>query len=614
MNEISCKVISTFLHYVKDTKPEFMQSLLEGLSYDENYLLNTDNWIPWEVERILEDRLVRLFDDEKIMFKIGRSILKLKPLGTVNIALNLFMTPERLIRYTPKFARYFTKDIVNINVMETTKENAVVELKIKGRQTRGACLFNQGMFSIVTELFGLDAAEVTEEQCVVPINELGRINGKSYFIDEKGSVFESGIRDIDYKIIGHISDKGTFRLDGTLFGAESCIYRVKWRRKRSRFISNSVKKRQALEDALRHLEENHSKLEEAYERLWESEEKYRDLMENASDIICFLDADGIITSLNKKGLEILGCTPQEIIGQDFSSFVNDAYREEFLFKFGESMKGITAVFETVIKTENGRHAVLSINSTPVRDASNIAGIMLIARDITLEREMASRLLEAERFAAKGIVAAEIAHEINNSLANIETALFIINNIRIDHQYREDVLKDVYEEIERMSGIVKSILEVYRSDDSIVQSVDINTEITKVINMAQRRLKGKGISIISRLLPNLHSIPCYPGHIKQILLNLIKNSEEAMDSNRTNLIEISTWEEGDFVKINVTDTGYGISEEKMKKIFSPLVTSKAEGTGLGLSICQEIAKKYGGDIKLSSEKGRGTTVVVSLKKK
>ena len=87
----------------------------------------------------------------------------------------------------------------------------------------------------------------------------------------------------------------------------------------------------------------------------------------------------------------------------------------------------------------------------------------------------------------------------------------------------------------------------------------------------------------------------------------------MDSNRTNLIEISTVEDGNFVKINVTDTGCGIPEEKIKEIFSPLVTSKAEGTGLGLSICQEIAEKYGGDIKLFSQQGKGTTVVVSLKK-
>jgi len=209
-----------------------------------------------------------------------------------------------------------------------------------------------------------------------------------------------------------------------------------------------------------------------------------------------------------------------------------------------------------------------------------------------------------------MVAAEIAHEINNSLANIETGLFIINNIRVDRQYRQDILKDVYEEIERMSGIVKGILEVYRSDDTVIQSVDVNSEILKVINITQRRLKGKDISIVSKLAPDLPSIPCYPGHIKQILLNLIKNAEEAMHSENKRLIIISTEEDSGFVKLGVSDTGCGIPEEMIKKVFSPLVTSKADGAGLGLSICREIAQKYGGDIKIES-KETGTSATVSL---
>lgn len=580
MDEISCRITSAIINYVKNTKPEFLKPLLDGLPYSKDYLLDLDNWIPWDIERILEERLVRLFDDEAIMFKIGRSVVTLKSLGVVNIVFNLFMTPERLVRYTPKIARYFTKDVVHINVIETTKESATVELNIKGKQTRGACLFNQGMFSLTSELFGLGATSVSEVQCVVPLNELGSLNNK---------------------------------LNGTIFGAESCIYQLKWKSKIGRFISRVAGRKQALQNALQHLEENHAKLQKAYEYIRKSEEKYRDLMENASDIICFLDSDGAITSLNKKGLELSGYTSEEVIGQNFISLIEDIWQEEFLSRLKESLNGTTAVFELVAKKKDGGHLVLSINSNPIREEGNIIGIMLIARDITQEREMARRLLEAERFAAKGMIAAEIAHEINNSLTIIETALFIMNNIRIDRQYRQDVVKDVYEEIERMSGIVKGILEVYRSEDPVIQNVDINNEVLKVINITQRRLKGKGISIITRLSPNLPSIPCYPGHIKQILLNLIKNAEESLHSSNKRLIIIGTTEEGDFIKLNVGDTGCGIPEERMKMLFSPFVTSKPEGVGLGLSICQEIAKRYGGDIKIESEEGKGTAVIVSFRK-
>jgi PAS domain S-box-containing protein len=577
MNEISCSITSTIINYVKNTKPEFVKPLLDGLPYNEVYLLDTDKWISWDIERILEDRLVALFEDESIMFKIGRSVVALKSLGIVNILFNLFMTPERLIRYTPKIARYFTKDIVHINVLETTKESATVELKIKGKQTRGACLFNQGMFSLASELFALGATSVLETQCIVSPHELGKLSDKT---------------------------------DGVLFGAESCIYQLRWKNKIGGFVSRFVRRRRTMRDALQHLEESHRKLQKAYDCIQKSEERYRELLENASDIICFLDLDGIITFLNKKGLELSGYTLGEVIGQNFIVFIDKQFKEEFLLKLRENLKSATAVFELGVNRKNGEHLILSINSSPIKEEDNIIGIMLIARDITQEREMTGRLLEAERFAAKGMVAAEIAHEINNSLANIETALFIIKNIRIDSEYRKDVLKDVHEEIERMSGIVRGILEVYRSDDTVIQSVDVNSEILKVINITKRRLKGKGISIVSKLAPDLPSIPCCPGHIKQILLNLIKNAEEAMHPNNKRLIIISTEEDGGFVKLGVSDTGFGIPEEMIKKVFSPLFTSKADGTGLGLSICREIAQKYGGDIKIES-KETGTSATVSL---
>jgi signal transduction histidine kinase len=237
--------------------------------------------------------------------------------------------------------------------------------------------------------------------------------------------------------------------------------------------------------------------------------------------------------------------------------------------------------------------------------------MIIARDITHDREIAARLLSAERFAAKGMVAAEITHEINNSLANIETALFIVNNIRTESQYKQEIFKDVHDEIDRMSGIVKGILEVYRSDDAAIESVNLNTEIPKVINMTKRRLSGKVITIISKLTPELPSVPCYPGHIKQILLNLIKNAEESMDVSPQKIITISTSGDNGSVNMHISDTGSGIPPDIRDKVFSHLFTSKPEGYGFGLSICKQIAKKYRGDINLESEEGKGTTVTVSF---
>lgn len=612
MHDVSCRITAAFLTYIKNTRLELLGPLLKGLPYDESYLANPDNWVPWDIERILEDRLVELFDDERVLFHIGRSVVSLKSLGIVNILFNLFVTPERLLRYAPRIARYFTKDIVQITVRETTKNSALVELRVKGRQTRGACLFNQGMFSLASELFGHGETMVAELQCVVPVQELGRYRNRVYRLDDQGNVIESGC-DCGQRVIGAVSDTGTFSLNNTEYGAGSCLYRLTWDTRPFRIRRGTAGRKEALEDALVHLEENHAKLQNAYEDLRKSGEKYRDLMENASDIICFVDAAGRITGMNKKGIELTGYGHDEVLGQDIISLVDEAGREAAADGLRKSLVGDPAVVEILLKKRNGERLILSVNSTPVKEHACVSGLMLIARDITLEREMAGRLIEAERFAAKGMVAAEIAHEINNSLANMETALFILNNIRVERGYRQDLLMDVHEEIERMSGIVKGILEVYRADDSVIQSVDMNAEITKVIHMTQRRLKGSGIAIIPELYPNLSPIACYPGHIKQILLNLIKNAEEAMLSSDKKQVVISTGERDDVVSLKVSDTGCGIPETSRNRVFAPFHSSKKEGAGLGLTICQEIVKKYGGDIQLLSETGKGTSVMVSFPK-
>lgn len=400
MSEISCRISNTFISYVKNTRPEFLQPLLDGLGYDEKYLSDPDNWIPWETEQLLEERLTHLFDDERIMFKIGRSILKFKSLGIVNMLLRLFMTPELLILYTPKIARYFTKDIVNIDVINTTRESAIVELKIKGRQTRGACLYNQGMFSIITELFGLEAASVSELQCVVPLHEAGKINGHFYMVNEKGEVKElkeqgdaaGATRRVAPAAIGRVSENGTFKLGDTLFGAESCIYQINWKNKwRSSLHNRIFEKRRVLTDAIRHLEESHAKIQEAYERVRKSEERYRELIENASDIIIFLDSEDEITSINKKGIELFGYSHSEITGRKFLFFVDDIDKEKAAKELSKSLSGNTCIFEVIAKKKDDEQLILSVNSTPIREDGKIIGIMVIIARTEEEKRQSFRL-------------------------------------------------------------------------------------------------------------------------------------------------------------------------------------------------------------------------------
>ena len=394
MNEISCRITNTFIHYVNKTRPEILTPLLKDLPFSEPYLMDPDNWISWDIERILEERLVNLYDDEMIMFKIGKSVVPEQSLGIVNILSNLFMTPERFIRYLPKIARYFTKDLLHITVLDTTPQSAALEFRIKGKQTKGACLYNQGMLSVSLEMFGLRSADIYEEQCVVPVNEIGKSGDRFYSVDNNKRVTERSSHGEKGTFIGHLSDDHSFRINGTRYGAESCIYRLKWERKLNRFFKKTAGRQKALNDAMKHLEENHKKLEHAYERVWHSEARYRSLMENASDIICIIDSKGIITSINKKGIELSGYSSEEIIGQDFLLFVDDAYKKEAHEKFTASLHSPAGPLELVIRTKDSSPLVISANSSSIRESDNIVGLMIIGRDITKEREIAVRLLEA----------------------------------------------------------------------------------------------------------------------------------------------------------------------------------------------------------------------------
>lgn len=133
----------------------------------------------------------------------------------------------------------------------------------------------------------------------------------------------------------------------------------------------------------------------------------------------------------------------------------------------------------------------------------------------------------------------------------------------------------------------------------------------MINITRRRLSGKGISIKSELSPELPGFPCYPGHIKQILLNLIKNSEEAMRETPDKRLVISTFREDGTLAIRVRDTGAGMSPDVANRISAGTFSSKEEGAGLGLYITRQLVGKYKGRLDFTSRPGEGTTVEVSF---
>lgn len=252
-----------------------------------------------------------------------------------------------------------------------------------------------------------------------------------------------------------------------------------------------------------------------------------------------------------------------------------------------------------------------------------------ARDFagTLERKVAERaeelaraqerLVNAERFAATGQLAAGIAHEVNNPLGIIK------NYLRILQQApgigatpgTEDALKAINEELDRIARIVRSLLDFYRPSRIKLMRLDLNDEILALETLFEASLRPKRIRLVLDLEENLPQTELSSDHLRQLLLNLIKNSEDAMPEGGEITIRTrrATGEGEKGVVLEVQDTGRGIPPDVRAHIYEPFFTTKkeGEGTGLGLTVCYGIVENLGGAIECESEPGRGTTFRIRL---
>ena len=262
-----------------------------------------------------------------------------------------------------------------------------------------------------------------------------------------------------------------------------------------------------------------------------------------------------------------------------------------------------------------------------------------------------QLLQSEKLASIGQLAAGVAHEINNPMNyiinNIDTLKDYINVLQdIIKNYedleqaigeqdllkqsdtikaisaiktkqdlafiREDIpklLSSTLEGSERIVDIVQSLTTFSRQEKDELEDADINQILESTLKITHNETKYK--CDIKKMLQPLPKIPCHPGELKQVFINLIVNAAHAIEEKGT--ITLSTSHEGDYIIIKISDTGHGIAKDNLDKLFLPFFTTKSEGkgTGLGLSISYGIIESHHGSIKVESEIGQGTSFIIKL---
>jgi PAS domain S-box-containing protein len=363
-----------------------------------------------------------------------------------------------------------------------------------------------------------------------------------------------------------------------------------------------------------------------------SEEKYRTLFESANDPIFLIEPDsGAILDANRQAIAITGYSADELRRMRIPDIHPTEEREKAKAIAREVFeKGALMSFEgTNLQSRDGRLIPLSI-SARLAEFSGRRVIVEIARDITdlrrAEDERAKiqrQLLQAEKLASLGQLAAGVAHEINNPLATIagcaEGLLDRASDplLRAQPGFQEfpEYLAVIEEEAYRCKEITGSLLQFVRSEAGEREPTDINHLLEKSLEIASLQPRFSGFDLQFDLAPHLPILQANKNRLRQVFLALVVNALEACHGDGRLTVRTLTRPvpSGEEVVIEFQDTGSGIPPEHLGKIFEPFFTTKGEhrGTGLGLAICQSIVAEHGGRIEVESEMGRVSLFQVIL---
>ncbi|MEJ2492404.1 MAG: ATP-binding protein, partial [Desulfuromonadales bacterium] len=235
------------------------------------------------------------------------------------------------------------------------------------------------------------------------------------------------------------------------------------------------------------------------------------------------------------------------------------------------------------------------------------------RDITDAMKAEEEMQRANQLALCGQMAAGLAHEIKNPLAGVKVSLDVLSD-ELDLQPEDkDLFARVINEINRMEKLLKNLLNFARPPQPQFDLVDINhllENTLKNVQITAPGINGHKITFLSELSDNLPRVEADSSQLQQIFLNILLNAIDAIETEGTITVQTAI-EENDRIRIEIIDTGKGMSEASLEKIFSPFFTTKSKGNGLGLSICKRLIEQHHGTIEVTSQPDQGTRFTITL---
>jgi diguanylate cyclase (GGDEF)-like protein/PAS domain S-box-containing protein len=350
------------------------------------------------------------------------------------------------------------------------------------------------------------------------------------------------------------------------------------------------------------------KMEQA---LSDSENKYKLIAENMTDLVILFDIEGKCLYASPSHQLVLGYSPQFFENNDTINLVHPEDVALVTKRFTEViMTKSTSKTEFRLLHANGDWRLFDSTATPVMNkGGKVKHIMVVCKDITEVRKAEELLWKSEKLSLVGELAAGVAHEIRNPMTSIKGFIQLFQQGIIRKEYFDIVLS----EFNRVEEIIKEFLSLAKPQEIKPKQTSIATLLTEVATLIKSEANLKNVEVVLEVAPNLPSIMCDANQIKQVLLNLCKNSLEALDYRESGLIKVLAQADrsrGELL-IQITDNGIGINEERIKRLGEPFYSNKEKGTGLGLMICFRIISQHNGTITFDSKEYQGTTVSVRL---
>ncbi|MEM4245984.1 MAG: PAS domain S-box protein, partial [Candidatus Bathyarchaeia archaeon] len=376
--------------------------------------------------------------------------------------------------------------------------------------------------------------------------------------------------------------------------------------------------RKRLEEELKlkteHLEEL---VEERTKELRQSEARYRAVVEDQTEMICRFRPDWTLTFVNEAYSRFVGLKAEELIGKSFEPFI---LKEDL-----EKIRGLimtltpqnpTVTYEERVLMPDGKVRWQEwVDRAIFNENNEIVEIQGVGRDITERKELEDRLRAAERLAAIGETASMVGHDLRNPLQ------VMMNTTYLAGEYLESILKHadpqvskevkglcstMQEQIDYMNKIVSDLQDFAKPLTPQLSEIDLQQLARETVSTVKR---PENVEVLFDIQEGLGRVRADAAMMKRALTNLITNAIQSMPNGGS--LTISVRRERDGAVIGIADTGVGISEENLSRLFQPFFTTKAKGQGLGLAVTKRIVEAHGGEIKVKSRVGVGTLFTIKI---